>query len=354
MAHYRLVHIGAAALLAAGAMTTISVAQSVLASPTSASSFVPTAPCRLVDTRLISTVGTRAAPLGAEETATFAVSGTNGQCTMPSAATAIATNVTVINPTGDSFLTIFPSDTDRGHTSNLNWQATSPPVANQVTVGLSASGAINVYNNAGTVDVIIDISGYYEKVGGGQGIQGAQGAQGEPGAQGAQGTQGVPGVNGQTGDAVLAGLDCTDGQTITWSDTAGAWQCMDTVVDTLGALGCATNQSIRWDGNAWHCSFEPIVATLSRAAFSPSCCDVPSFFDSYSPNVDPFWGNCDDHGCRIHLLNVTDHTTCQVNVSGFPGSENAVIRTYTDHIDVTWGIYQFWADPLYVNISCNA
>jgi hypothetical protein len=36
-----------------------------------------------------------------------------------------------------------------------------------VTVGLSAAGAIDVYNLTGTVDVIVDIVGYYQRASGG-------------------------------------------------------------------------------------------------------------------------------------------------------------------------------------------
>jgi len=41
-----------------------------------------------------------------------------------------------------------------------------------VTVGLSATGALNVFNNAGSVDVIIDIVGYYQAAAAGPGARG--------------------------------------------------------------------------------------------------------------------------------------------------------------------------------------
>ena len=123
---------------------------------------VPIAPCRLVDTRSAPlTVGTRATPIAGGETVTFQVTGTNGNCTIPSDATGIASNVTTVNPTSPSYLTVFPADASKPNASNLNWTATSPPTPNQVTVGLSASGAVKVFNLAGTIDVIIDVVGYY-------------------------------------------------------------------------------------------------------------------------------------------------------------------------------------------------
>ena len=99
MAQYRLVHVGAAALLTAGAMTAFTVGQQVFAVTSSASSFVSIVPCRLVDTRPDSGVGSRSTPVGPEETATLSVSGTNGDCVIPSTATSITANVTVDNAT---------------------------------------------------------------------------------------------------------------------------------------------------------------------------------------------------------------------------------------------------------------
>src|SRR4051794_35789346 len=60
--------------------------------------FVPLAPCRLFDTRPVpANVGPRAMPLGPGETYTQAVTGTNGNCTVPSQATAVALNVTTVD-----------------------------------------------------------------------------------------------------------------------------------------------------------------------------------------------------------------------------------------------------------------
>ena len=120
MAQYRFVHVGAAALLTAGAMTAFTVGQQVFAVNSSASSFVSIVPCRLVDTRPDSEVGSRTTPIGPEETATLSVSGTNGDCIIPTTATSIAANVTVDNATESSFLTVFPADADRGRTSNVS------------------------------------------------------------------------------------------------------------------------------------------------------------------------------------------------------------------------------------------
>ncbi|MGZ4725567.1 MAG: hypothetical protein ACXV8L_15280 [Ilumatobacteraceae bacterium] len=149
-------------------MAAVGLVQSVTAANGPPSSFVPITPCRLVDTRPGDDhVGARPTAIGANEVVTLAVWGTNGDCTIPTTATGIATNTTAVNPTAGSFLTVYPADASpRPKASNLDYVAGSPPTPNQVTVGLSAAGAIDVYNLAGTVDVIVDIVGYYKPASG--------------------------------------------------------------------------------------------------------------------------------------------------------------------------------------------
>lgn len=149
----------AAALLAA-TLTIVAVKVGDAAGNTP-SSLTPIVPCRLVDTRATDQVGSRGQPIPAGTSITFAVWGSNGDCAIPNTATGIASNVTIVNPTAGSFLTVYPADATRPKASNLNWLPGGPPTPNQVTVALSADGAIKVYNLAGNVDVIIDIVGYY-------------------------------------------------------------------------------------------------------------------------------------------------------------------------------------------------
>ena len=161
----RLVHVGVAAALAAATITAVGLAQSVGAAGTgTASVYVPIVPCRLVDTRPApDTVGTLSTALAAGQVATLAVWGANGNCSIPASATGIAANATAVHPTADSYITIYPADAPtRPTASNLNVVNGGAPTPNQVTVGLSATGAISAYNNGGSVDLIIDIVGYYQ------------------------------------------------------------------------------------------------------------------------------------------------------------------------------------------------
>ena len=124
--------------------------------------FVPITPCRLMDTRPATQVGPRGAAIGAGETYTVVVRGQNGQCDIPTDAVGVVMNVTAVNPTVGSFLTVFPADAAaRPNASNLNWVGGQPPVSNAVTADLSADGKISFYNLGGTVDLAADVVGYF-------------------------------------------------------------------------------------------------------------------------------------------------------------------------------------------------
>jgi hypothetical protein len=113
----------------------------------------------------------------------------------------VSLGVTVVNPTAASYLTVYPADVPRPLASNLNWVAGQPPTPNAVTAALSTDGRLAFYNFDGSVDVLVDIVGYYElSTGTGpQGIQGIPGPKGDPGVQGIQGIQGPKGDRGDPG-----------------------------------------------------------------------------------------------------------------------------------------------------------
>ena len=130
----------------------------------SPSAFVPITPCRLFDTRADSAVGPRKTPLTAGETFVQQVTGTNGNCTIPAGVQGIAFNVTIVNGTATSFLSVWPSDATKPLVSSLNWLAGSPATPNKVDVRLSPDGKVSFFNNGGTVDVLADVVGYYSGI----------------------------------------------------------------------------------------------------------------------------------------------------------------------------------------------
>lgn len=90
------------------------------------------------------------------------VTGSVGNCVIPSDAVAVAMNVTIVNPTARSNLRIFPADLTTVPTvSSLNWLPDQSPTPNKVDVRLSPDGQIRLFNAFGTVDVLADVVGYY-------------------------------------------------------------------------------------------------------------------------------------------------------------------------------------------------
>jgi hypothetical protein len=75
-------------------------------------------------------------------------------------AKAVVLNVTVVNPTAASALTVWPDLENRPLSSDLNFTA-GQTVPNLVVVKLSASGQIDIFNAFGTTNVIVDVVGWY-------------------------------------------------------------------------------------------------------------------------------------------------------------------------------------------------
>jgi hypothetical protein len=114
--------------------------------------FTGQAPTRVLDTRYA--IGAPQAKLGAGRTLTLTVPG------LPAGATAVALNVTVTNPTASSYLSVYPGSGSRPTASNLNFTA-GQTIPNLVLVPLGPGNTVTFYNNAGTVNVIADLVGYY-------------------------------------------------------------------------------------------------------------------------------------------------------------------------------------------------
>lgn len=132
------------------------------ASQKSDSTFVAIRPCRLFDTR--SQVDFHVGPLstfGSDEAQTAQAHGSNGECVVPLDAVGLSLNVTAVDASLPTFLTVWPGGA-LPRASSLN-PLPGGVAFNAVTVPL-ASGSFQVYNLQGTVDVIVDVNGYYTTV----------------------------------------------------------------------------------------------------------------------------------------------------------------------------------------------
>ncbi len=117
-------------------------------------------PQRVLDTRPGPGQVGLAGAFGAAQARVLQVSGTGG---VPVDATAVVMNVTSVNPSAESFLSVTPDALGPGvvpGTSNLNL-ATATVRPNLVVVKLNGSGQVTIYNNSGNVDVLADVVGYF-------------------------------------------------------------------------------------------------------------------------------------------------------------------------------------------------
>jgi hypothetical protein len=126
--------------------------------------WVAVEPCRLFDYRPgKEPLGGKKSPLVAGSPAIQQVTGTVGNCTIPTdGVVAVSMNVTVVQGSAQSNLRLYPADAAQEPVvSNLNWKAGDSATANKVDVKLSAAGAVKLAVANGTVNVIGDVVGFY-------------------------------------------------------------------------------------------------------------------------------------------------------------------------------------------------
>jgi hypothetical protein len=115
-------------------------------------------PARLLDTR--SGNGAPRARVGEGGRVDVQVTGRGG---VPSAGVSAAVlNLTGILPTRGTFLTAYPAGATRPTASTLNLAA-GQIRANLVTVPVSSTGKVSVYNYHGSIDIAADVLGFYSK-----------------------------------------------------------------------------------------------------------------------------------------------------------------------------------------------
>ena len=121
------------------------------------STFHPMTPVRILDSR-----GAKGGWNGTKLTSTtprpLAGAGANG---VPSSATALVMNVTVVDSDSQSFLTVYPNGTSKPTASNLNFDP-GQIVPNLVTVKVGTVGAVQFATSNGSTHVVADIVGYYD------------------------------------------------------------------------------------------------------------------------------------------------------------------------------------------------
>jgi hypothetical protein len=122
--------------------------------PPAPGGFVPLAPVRVMDSRLI--IGDVSYDPLTDSVILHLASGFGG---VPAGASAVSLNVTVVEPDLTSYLTVWPDGATRPLSSNLNFAA-GGIVPNAVAVGLGAEGGVELYSPA-FLELVADLGGYF-------------------------------------------------------------------------------------------------------------------------------------------------------------------------------------------------
>ena len=116
--------------------------------------FVPVAPQRLIDTR--DGTGGPARGVGTAETQTLPVANANP---VPAGAKAVIVNVTSVNSSMPSYITVWPTSSLQPLASTLNPRP-GVAVPNQAYLRVGSGGALDAFNAHGSTDIIVDVFGY--------------------------------------------------------------------------------------------------------------------------------------------------------------------------------------------------
>lgn len=120
--------------------------------------YVALSPSRVLDTR--DGTGVTSGALGPGASLSFTVGGVGS---VPADASAVVLNVTAVGASEQTFLTVWPAGSDRPFASSLN-PTPGFTMPNAVTATIGSGGQVSIYNEAGSVHVVADVSGYYAPV----------------------------------------------------------------------------------------------------------------------------------------------------------------------------------------------
>jgi PKD repeat protein len=127
-----------------------------------ATRYFTVAPCRALDTRVSHQTlhGPAGPPL---------VIAVGGVCGVPVGARAVAANLTAVAPTARGFVSVYPADFAHATVSSINFNA-GVTRANAGVLPLSTDGTARLAaaaSLAGSVDLLVDVAGYFANPGGG-------------------------------------------------------------------------------------------------------------------------------------------------------------------------------------------
>src|SRR5688572_18075891 len=127
--------------------------------PTGPLPFFGIAPCRIADTRSGSGFGGQYGP--PQITPSGRTIQIAGQCGIPAGAQAVSFNFHAVNVTAAGFLVAYPAGGAFPPVAIMAYNQNTPNISNSAVVPLGVGGAITVVAGVTSIDLLVDVNGYY-------------------------------------------------------------------------------------------------------------------------------------------------------------------------------------------------
>ena len=132
--------------------------EAVQAVPTSPLAFTGINPCRVADTRGNGFTGQYGPPQITPAGRTITIANV---CGIPAAAQAVSFNFSAVNVPGAGFLVAYPAGGVFPASATMTYNESTPNLSNAAVVPLGTAGAITVVAGVVSIDLVIDVNGYY-------------------------------------------------------------------------------------------------------------------------------------------------------------------------------------------------
>ena len=126
--------------------------------PTAPLHFVGITPCRVADTRGNTFTGQYGPPALTPAGRSMVIT---GQCGIPADAQAVSFNFSAVNVPSAGFFVAYPTGGAFPPVATMTYNQNTPNLSNAAVVPLGTGGAITVVAAVATIDLVVDVNGYY-------------------------------------------------------------------------------------------------------------------------------------------------------------------------------------------------
>ncbi len=199
----------------------------------------------------------------------------------------VALNVTAVGATAESFMTIWPAGAAQPTASNLNYRG-GQTIPNMVIVPIGANGRISLVNDAGSVDILVDVLGWFPP---------------DPGFTGLAPARLMDTRGGATTDGAFRG-----------GGAIGAGRSVDLVVTGRGMVPAAGVGSVALNVTAVGATAESYMTVWPGGRAMPTASNLNYLAGDVFPNmvIVPVGA-----GGRVSLFNAAGSTDVLVDVLGW-------------------------------------